>query len=182
MRASMPRSATQRLLTSWALGLAVLLVAACRTAAEPPPQAASFPAGERVAHSGAVALELTAARYDARHVSLTVSLTNRGKAPVRLDREGILLAYRDLEFPVLPTEAAPVAERTTLPPGGTVTLELGFGTEQLMVQAATLQLLSLRTGDDQWLAPLTLVVPPPAAFVDLEAEAEESAPYSGSAP
>lgn len=178
MVAPMPRSALPRLATPWALGLAALLVVACRTSAEPLPQAASFPPGERVARSGTVALELTEARYDPRHVSVTVSLTNRGKAPVSLEREGILLAYRDLEFPVAPSEAAPVAERTTLPPGGTVTLELGFGTEQLMVQAATLQLLSLRTADDQWLAPLTLVVPPPAAFVEAAApEAEAEEPY-----
>lgn len=174
----MPRSAPQRLVAPCVLCLAVALGAACRTPAGPQPQAASFPPGERVARSGSVALELTLARYDLRHVAVTVSLTNRGTAPVSVDREGILLAYGGLEFPVAQSEAAPVAERTTVPPGGTVTLELGFGTEQLMVQAGTLQLLSLHAGNGAQLAPLQLVVPPPAAFVQAaEPQAQAEEPY-----
>lgn len=146
-----------------------LLLLACSSAAGPQPQAATFPSGQRVARSGAVSLELHEARYDLRQVAVTVSLTNHGKAPVSLDRAGILLAYRELEFPVREGDAAPVQASTTLPPGGTVKLELGFGTEQMMVEAGVLQLLSLRAGED-WLAPLRLTVPPPAAFVEAAAE------------
>ena len=152
-----------------------LLAAAlgCNTTSGPQPQKASFPPGERVAKSGAVSLELHEAHYDLRQVSMTVSLTNRGKTPVSLARDGILLAYGELEFPVRQSDTAPVEASTTLPPGGTVKLELGFGTEQLMVQAGTLHLLSLRADDDQWLAPLHLTVPPPAAFVEAAADPEE---------
>jgi hypothetical protein len=105
-------------------------------------------------------------------VSVTVSLTNHGQAPVSLDRDGILLAYRELEFPVREGDATPVEASTTLPPGGTVKLELGFGTEQMMVEAGVLQLLSLRAGED-WLAPLRVTIPPPAAFVEAAAEPQE---------
>jgi hypothetical protein len=153
-----------RLLAAW-------LLAACNAASGPQPQQASFPPGERVTKSGAVSLELHEAHYDLRQVSLTVSLTNRSKAPVSLARDGILLAYGELQFPVRQSDAAPVETSTTLPPGGTVKLELGFGTEQLMIEAGTLHLLSLRTGDD-WLAPLHLTVPPPAAFVEAAAQAQ----------
>lgn len=149
-----------------------LLLAACRSAAGPQPQAATFPSGQRVARSGAVSLELHEARYDLRHVTLTVSLTNHGQAPVSLDRDGILLAYHQLEFPVRQGDAAPVEASTTLTPGGTVKLELGFGTEQMMVEAGVLQLLSLRAGED-WLAPLRVTVPPPAAFVEAAAEPQD---------
>lgn len=152
--------------------LLALLVAACSTSSGPKPQSATFPPGERVARSGVVTAELAEAHYDLRRVSVTVSLTNHGEAPVRLDREGILLAYHELEFPVQQGDGAPVEASTTVPPGGTVQLELGFGTEQLMVEAGRLQLLSLRAGDD-WLAPLQLTVPPPAAFVEAAAEPDE---------
>jgi hypothetical protein len=149
-----------------------LLLCACRSATGPQPQAATFPSGQRVARSGAVAIELHEAHYDLRHVSVTVSLTNHGQAPVSLDRSGILLAYRELEFPVREGDANPVQASTTLPPGGTVKLELGFGTEQMMVEAGVLQLLSLRAGED-WLAPLRVTIPPPAAFVEAAAEPQE---------
>lgn len=161
-------------ITALAPWLLVALLAACNRAAGPQPQAASFAPGERVARSGAVSIELAEARYDLRQVSVTVSLTNHGKAPVSLARDGILLAYGGLEFPVQQADASPVQDSTTLPPGGTVKLELGFGTEQLMVEAGMLQLLSLRAGDE-WLAPLHLTVPPPAAFVEAAAEAEAEA-------
>jgi hypothetical protein len=149
-----------------------LLVTACTSAPVIGPQQASFPARERVARSGPLSLELTQARYDLRQVSLQVSLANHGKTPLHLDREGILLAYGDLEYPLAARVESPLAERTTLPPGDTVRLELAFVTEQAMVEAATLQLLSISGGDDDWLAPLKLAVPPPAAFVDAAAQAE----------
>lgn len=152
--------------------LVALLLSACSTGTGPKPQSATFPPGERIARSGVVSVELAEAHYDLRRVSVTVSLANHGRAPVRLDREGILLAYHDLEFPVQQSDAAPVEASTTVPPGGTVRLELGFGTEQLMVEAGRLQLLSLRAGDD-WLAPLQLTVPPPAAFVEAASQPEE---------
>jgi hypothetical protein len=156
-------------------GLLASLLAACR-ATGPEPQQATFPPGERIARSDSVALELGHARYDLRQVFLTVSLTNRGAAPVSLERDGILLAYGELEFPVLAGDAGP-AERTMLAPGQTVQLELGFGTEQLMVQAASLHVLSLRTDAGGWLAPLRLVVPPPAAFVEAAAQPDDEEPY-----
>lgn len=151
----------------------LLLAFACSTASGPQPQRATFPPGERVARVGTVTLELAEAHYDLRQVSLTVTVTNRGEAPLRLERDGILLAYNQLEYPVLPSEAKPVPESTELPPGAAVQLELDFGTEQLMVQAATLRVLSIHASESDWLAPLQLTVPPPAAFVEAAAQPEE---------
>ena len=168
----MPRSPGPAPSLRTAAWLLALLVAACSSSSGPKPQSATFPPGERVARSGVVTAELAKAHYDLRRVSVTVSLTNHGQAPVRLDREGILLAYHELEFPVQQGAGAPVEASTIVPPGGTVQLELGFGTEQLMVEAGRLQLLSLRAGD-AWLAPLQLTVPPPAAFVEAAAEPNE---------
>ncbi len=154
--------------------LAVLLLSlACNATSGPQPQRATFPPGERVARIGTVTLELAEAYYDLRGVSLKVSITNRGEAPLELERDGILLAYNQLEFPVLPSEARRVPERTLLAPGATVQLELGFGTDQLMVQAGTLRLLSIHAGNDTWLDPLLLTIPPPAAFVESAAQPEE---------
>lgn len=165
-----PRTPAPGRLACW---LVAALLSACSGNTGPQPQRASFPPGERVARSGAISLALDEAHYDLRQVSLTVSLTNHGPEPVSLERDGILLAYRELEYPVRPSEAAPVQATTTVPPGGTVKLELGFGTEQMMVEAGRLQLLAVRTGEDGWLAPLHLTVPPPAAFVEAAAEPQE---------
>lgn len=153
------------------LALALLAPACATTTAEGPgPQQASFPSGQRVARSGPLALELSEARYDLRRVSLQVSLTNRGDAPLHLDRQGILLAYGELEFPVSAELDPPLPERTTVAPGASVALELAFPIEQAMVEAGTLHLMAVQRGDapgdDGWLNPLRLVVPPPAAFVD----------------
>lgn len=157
-----------------------LLVSACVTSQGPEPQLASFPSGQRTASSGPLALELAQAHYDLRQISLEVSLENRGTVPLHLDREGILLAYGELEYPVstIPTPgttpgAPPVAERTTLAPGASLQLELSFVTEQPLLEAATLHFLSIHRGDDGWLAPLHVAVPPSAAFVDAASQPDD---------
>lgn len=158
-------------LPACATWLLLAALAACKASSGPQPQQATFAPGERVASSDALVVELSAARYDLRQISLTVRLTNRGTTPVSIEREGILLAYGGLEFPTALETA-----RTTLPAGGSMELELAFVTEQLMVEAGALELLALRAGDDRWLAPLRLTVPPPAAFVEAAVAREDDEP------
>ena len=111
-------------------------------------------------------MELLGARYELDRVELQAKLSNRGTAPLTLDREGILLEYGELEFPLVDTEAGALAAQTTVPPGEAVELTLAFVTEQALVEAATLHLLSMQRGPGQWVEPLALPVPPSAAFVD----------------
>jgi len=149
--------------------LLVLLATACAGKGPPGPQHASFPAGQRVTRSDELVLELSEARYDLQEVALTVSLTNEGPGSLKLDRQGVLLAYGELEFPVAEGPAAEgfatLDEQTALAPGE-MQLKLRFVIEQPLLEAGTLHLISIRRDDDSWLAPLRLAVPPPAAFVD----------------
>lgn len=149
--------------------LCLLLTAACARPEAIGPQQANFPSGQRTARSGALTLELSEARYDLREVSVKVSLTNAGDTPLSLDRKGVLLAYDELEFPVAEASAPTLTEDTALAPGASTELELRFVLEQPLLEAATLHLMSIRR-DDDWLEPMRLAVPPPAAFVQAAAQ------------
>jgi hypothetical protein len=153
--------------------LIVLLAAACATSSDPGPQQASFPPGQRVARRGSLSLELSEAHYDLSEVSLRVRLVNHGDTPLSLDRKGVLLAYDELEFPVADASAPELTEGTALAPGSQTELELRFTIEQPLLEAATLHVMSIRRGDDDWLEPLRLAVPPPIAFVEAAAPPEE---------
>ncbi len=148
------------------LALAALVLGACSNSLGPGPQEASFPPGERVAHSGGLAVELSGARYDLQTVALNVTLTNAGDTPIDVESQGILLAYNALEFPVTSSTTNPFPEHTMVEAGGTVELELKFAIEQPLVEAGTLHVLSLKHDGDHWLEPVRLAVPPPAAFVE----------------
>lgn len=148
----------------------------CATAQAPGPQRASFPSGERTTDNGPLALELSRALYDLRQVSLSVTLQNRGAVPLTVDREGILLAYGELEYPVASTDEPAVPERTTLEPGASIELELSFVTEQPLLEAATLHVASIHREANDWLAPLRLTVPPSSAFVDYASPPEADEP------
>ncbi|MEM9452904.1 MAG: hypothetical protein AAGF11_01910 [Myxococcota bacterium] len=164
----MPR-ARYRLAFSLAL-LACACATSCATSEALGPQQARFPAGQRVTRSGALTLEMSEARYDLRELSVKVSLTNAGDAPLLVERKGVLLAYDELEFPVAEASAPELTESTALAPGSSTELELRFVIEQPLLEAATLHLLSIRRDDDQWLDPLRIAVPPPAAFVQAAAQ------------
>lgn len=154
------------------LVLCLVLAAACAGSDALGPQQAEFPAGQRVTRSGALTLELSGARYDLREISVEVSLTNTGDTPLSLDRKGVLLAYEELEFPVAEASAPQLTEGTALAPGSSTALELRFVLEQPLLGAATLHLMSIRRGDDDWLEPMRLAVPPPAAFVQAAAKSD----------
>ncbi len=150
-----------------------LLVPACAAPSGPGPQQASFPPGQRVTHSGTLTLEMSEAHYDLREVAVTVNLTNDGETPLRVERQGVLLAYGDLEFPVATSSAPELTDQTALAPGATQQLELRFAIEQPLLEAATLHVMSIHQGEDRWLEPMRLAVPPPAAFVELAQPNEE---------
>lgn len=154
--------------------LSLVLAIGCGGPTGPGPQEASFAPGQRVVTAQRVALQLSAAHYELDQVTLTVLLDNRGDSPLVAERKGMLLEYGELEFPVSDDTASPLPESLVVPPGEGVELSLRFVMQQALVQAATLHLLSLRRGEDQWLEPLRLAVPPPAAFVDAaQPEAEQ---------
>lgn len=169
----MPRARCRLALLTVPTGLLTMLLAgACATPAGPGPQQASFPAGQRVVRSGALALELSEARYDLSEVSVKVSLTNGGDTPLSVERQGVLLAYGDLEFPVAEASAPALTDNTTLAPGASTELELRFMIEQPLLEAATLHVMSIHRGEGDWLEPLRLAVPPPMAFVEAAAQPE----------
>ena len=146
---------------------------ACAGPQGPGPQEASFPPGQRVATSGALQLSLASARYDMQTVQLDVTLRNAGDTPLLVLREGILLAYNELEFPVSTPATSPLAAETTIPAGGEIELAFQFVIEQALIDAGTLHVMSIREGTDGWLQPLQMAVPPPAAFVDAAEPAPE---------
>ncbi len=148
------------------------LVGACAAPTGPGPQQATFPPGQRVVRSGGLVLELAEARYDMREVALTVSLTNGTDTALTLERQGVLLAYEELEFPLDNGSAPTLTDETTLAPQASEQIELRFVIEQPLLDAATLHVMSVRRGDD-WLEPLRLAVPPPAAFVQAAQPGEE---------
>lgn len=144
----------------------LLLTAACARPSGPGPQEAQFPEGSRTSSNDALDLELTGARYELRLVKVDISLHNPGDTALTLERQGILLEYNELEFPVSDLGTEVLADEIVVDPGATVKLELGFVTEQALVEAATLHVMSIRRGPDAWTEPVTIAVPPPAAFVD----------------
>lgn len=150
----------------------VLLGAGCAGPTGPGTQQATFPAGQRVARSGELALELMEARYDVREVAVRIGVTNGGGDPVVLERQGVLLAYGGLEYPVAKDDGG-LAEQTTVGSGQTVTMELRFVTEQPMVEAGVLVVAGVQGEGERWVAPLRIAVPPSAAFVDAAREQDE---------
>jgi len=132
----------------------------------PGPQGATFPPGQRIARGESVSLELQGARYDQTTLALHVTVRNHGTTPLTLEREGMLLAYGELEYPISTLISPALATQTVVDPSASVTLELGFVLDQALVRAATLHLHSQRYGEREWAEPLQLAVPPPAAFVD----------------
>ncbi|MEM7153558.1 MAG: hypothetical protein AAF799_12000 [Myxococcota bacterium] len=155
--------------------LALLLAAACTGPAGPGPQEANFPKGSRTSANAALQLELTAARYEMRLVSIEVALHNPGQTALTLERQGILLEYNQLEFPVTDLGTEVLANEIVVDPGATIQLQLGFVTEQALLEAAKLHVMSIRRGPESWAEPLTIAVPPPAAFVDAATEPDPEA-------
>jgi hypothetical protein len=111
-----------------------------------------------------IELDLVTVRYLPRGVTLRVTLVNDHKERLRLEPEGILLAYQGLEYPLADLfTRSPIV----LPPGGRTTLALRFDLGQAMGQTGLLRLRAAQRGSS-WVEGLALPVPgsgsaPPAS-------------------
>jgi hypothetical protein len=130
----------------------------------------SFPPGRHVVRQDGVRLELLHAVYDGQGVSLTLGVKNRGAAPIVIERDGILLAHEDLEFPIATDPEPTIAASTTVPPEGEVHLAARFTFGHRLEDTATLLVRIARRGEDFIDG---LAVPVPAGFA---AEDEEPPP------
>ncbi len=135
--------------------LVMVLATGCGTAR---PRDRNFEPGEQVVRSDGVQLELLTVEYDDRHLTVHIAVTNRSRDPVTVGREGVLLAYQKLEFPVAEHERLPVPESIAVPPGQRVDLVLPFDIP--LLDDAVLRLRSLHRGD-QMLDVVSIGVPAP---------------------
>lgn len=142
--------------------LVLVLATGCGTAR---PRDRQFEPGEQVVRSEGVQLELLTVEYEDRHLTLHVAVTNRSREPVTVGREGVLLAYQKLEFPVAEHERLPVPESIAVPPGQRVDLVLPFDIP--LLDDAVLRMRSLQRGD-RMLGVVSIAVPAPLRERDEE--------------
>jgi hypothetical protein len=135
--------------------LVVLVALGCGTAR---PRDRHFETGEQVVRSEGVLLELLTVEYDDRHVTVHVAVTNRSREPVTVNREGLLLAYQKLEFPVAEHERLPVPASIDVPPGERVDLVLPFDVP--LLDDGVLRLRSLHRGERS-LDVVSIAIPAP---------------------
>jgi hypothetical protein len=121
-----------------------------------------FEPGEHVVRAEGLQLELVTVNYEERHLTLRVAVTNQARQPVTLGREGLLLAYQKLEFPVADVERMRVPASIAVPPGATVRLVLPFETGTPVLDRCALRLRSI-TRQGQPLDVIALPVPAPIA-------------------
>jgi hypothetical protein len=119
-----------------------------------------FEPGEQVVRGDGMQLELVTVEYEERHLTLRVAISNRAKEPVTLGREGLLLAYQKLEFPVADVERIPVPAAIAVPPGETVQLQIPFDTGTPVLDRSVLRLRSIERGGRP-LEVLALPIPAP---------------------
>jgi hypothetical protein len=103
--------------------------------------------GEMAVSRQQLRLELRAATYDERQLTVLASLGNVGADRIVVEKAGILLAYDDLEFPVADDPQGPALADIELAPGETRDLALRFDTGSRIVADATLMLRAIRRGD-----------------------------------
>lgn len=138
--------------------LAFGVLTACATGGNPKP--VQWESGQHVADHGALRVELAGAMYRPEGLDITMALANVGDKTLTVERDGILLEYGDLEFPVFlgdgPQSAPPT--QSELQPGGRVQLDVTFETGSELIEPATLRFRAVRRGDD-WLDAMALQVP-----------------------
>lgn len=135
------------------------LVQGLACAAPSQPAAVRFPPGELAVTRGDVELELHSAEYDEQAVRIALTIRNAASVPLEVERDGILLAYKQLEFPVDAEDPAAPSSTVTVPAKGAAKLEVAFTTGSAIRQPAALRLRALRRSD-RWLDGVRLAVPP----------------------
>ncbi len=106
-----------------------------------------------------MALELTAAEYREQGVALDLTVRNDSDHAIVVERKGILLGYKALEFPVDVADAMAPAASITVPAGGSTALRLAFVTGSVLREASTLRMRAIRSGE-RWLSAGRISVPP----------------------
>lgn len=120
----------------------MLVSLGCGTAA-PTVTTLTYDPGQNVIRHEAVDVELLIADYGERQLTLRVGLTNHGPRVTTIEREGILLHYGNLEFPVTEDSEHALPPSLRLAPGQHRELWLTFDTGSRVTAQATLKLRSV---------------------------------------
>jgi hypothetical protein len=136
----------------------VLLLAACGKA--PDQRTHTFEPGSQRVRGDRVEVELLAAQHEERHLILRIAVTNRAKTPIAIRREGLLLAYQRLEFPVVPDEYTSVPTSIAVPPGERVEVVLPFAPGTPVAARSILRVRSMQR-DGASLDALSVPIPAP---------------------
>lgn len=137
-----------------------------------------YPSHEFTARSTQARVELVRAAYLPRGVEFEVRLTNPADAPLHLDRDGVLLSFQGLEYPLDETAPPSVQDEGSprsraMPPtldvaaGETRVLHLPFRLGRGLSEASWIVLRGLRTADG-YLEPLWLEVPAVPSKLEVE--------------
>ena len=133
----------------------------------------TFAPGEATATAEGVRIELLHARYEDEMVEVDLAVANGTESVVSVDRDGLMLALDELEYPTdVGSEAAPLrpspdgkplAEAVTeVPPQGRGTLRVRFRIGHPMRDVGTVLVRSIKR-DGRWLDPFRLELPPAPA-------------------
>ncbi|TPV93599.1 MAG: hypothetical protein B7733_19625 [Myxococcales bacterium FL481] len=118
----------------------------------------TFHPGERQHDRDSTVVELQHAHYGPQTVRLRVRLRNEGATAVQVPRDGILLAYDGLEYPLDTATATGITDPIVLPPGRDHHLVLRFRLARAMTREAKLLLRGM-TRNAEALTPLRLTIP-----------------------
>ncbi|MBL4685387.1 MAG: hypothetical protein JKY37_12405 [Nannocystaceae bacterium] len=146
-------------LSACARGVMLLASVSLGCAAQSQALEVEFPAGTHASVEGILALELTWAEYREQGVALRLTVRNDSTTDVTIAREGILLAYGSLEFPLDLRDLGAPPEAILVPAKGAAKLKLAFATGSRVEQTATLRLRAMRQGQ-RWLAAGKVELPP----------------------
>lgn len=155
---SRPRSLSRRRHETAALFAAFLIVATACASSSAALRERTFATGERRHSWGPTSLELQHAHYGPQVVRVRVLMRNDGDAPVHVRRDGILLAYDGLEYPLADVTMLALDEVMALLPHSESQLELAFRLARPMTREGKLVLRGM-TRDAQSLTPLVLAIP-----------------------
>lgn len=150
-----------RALWAWLGGPAVVAAGAC--ASTPDDTQRSFVAGERVGRFAGGGLELVKATYGPKNLVLVVRVSNGDTSALTIDRDGMLVQYGPLEYPVQRSPDDPPT--VDVPPGGERQLVLDFAIGQPVGAQGTLLFRAARRGNT-WVRDVEVQIPPPVTSLD----------------
>ncbi len=149
------------LLVAFGLVLGAAFASGCRTGGTGGTGSrgpSKFAPGAHAVTTNGVRVELTTARYRETGVDLRLQIDNREGTPVLVQRQGLVLAYEDLEFPATAVGDTPLPDTTEVPGKGQQTIEVRFDLGGRITAEATLKLRAVQRGQT-WLEPIELTIP-----------------------